>query len=204
VDILINNAGIVRDKSFAKMTPADFDCVLGVHLRRAFNVGQPAYRVMKEKGYGRLLFVTSAAGLFGNFGQANYSSAKMGVVGLARTIAIEGAKSGIQSNVIAPLALTPMTDGLFGGGLDAFEPAFVVPMATYLVSQECPLTSEIFSAGGGRFARAVIGVRRGWISAEAAPTAGDVLEHIEDIRESGDFVYPASAVEEIQFARSMV
>ena len=87
------------------MSPDDVDSVLGVHLRGAFNVTQPAYRVMKAKGYGRLLFVTSAAGLFGNFGQANYSSAKMGVVGLARTIAIEGAKSGIQSNVIAPLAL---------------------------------------------------------------------------------------------------
>ena len=97
-----------------------------------------------------------------------------------------------------------MTDGLFDGGLDAFEPAFVVPMATYLVSEECRLTSEIFSAGGGRFARAVIGVTRGWVSAEDTPTAEDVLDHIDDIRESGDFVYPASAIEEIELARSVV
>jgi NAD(P)-dependent dehydrogenase (short-subunit alcohol dehydrogenase family) len=102
--------------------------------------------------------VTSASGLFGSFGQANYAAAKMGLVGLAMTAAIEGARYGIHSNAIAPLARTPMTDGQFGGAIEAFDPEFVVPMAQYLVSESCPLTHEIFSAGGGRFARVVVGV----------------------------------------------
>jgi hypothetical protein len=111
------------------------------------------------------LFVTSASGLFGNFGQPNYAAAEMGLVGLAMTAAIDGARYGIQSNAIAPLARTPMTDGVFGGTIEACDPEFVVPMALYLVSESCRLIHEIRSAGGRRFARAVVGVTRGWVSA---------------------------------------
>jgi NAD(P)-dependent dehydrogenase (short-subunit alcohol dehydrogenase family) len=204
VDIVVNNAGIVRDRSFANMADEEIGAVLDVHLRGAFNVSQPAYRVMKEKRYGRLLFITSAAGLFGNFGQANYTAAKMGLVGLARTLAIEGAKYGIQANALAPLALTSMTDGLFGGGLQAFDPEHVVPMATYLVSESCPLSGEVFSAGGGRFARVVVGVTPGWVFAEQAPRAEDILDHIDDISDAAELIFPASAVEEIELARSVI
>jgi NAD(P)-dependent dehydrogenase (short-subunit alcohol dehydrogenase family) len=204
VDVVINNAGIVRDHSFANMTFEEVEAVLTVHLRGAFHVTQPAYKVMKEKGYGRLLFVTSASGLFGNFGQANYAAAKMGLVGLARTVAIEGAKYGIQANAIAPLATTPMTDGLFGGAIEDFEPADVVPMALYLVSEQSGLTAEIFSAGGGRFARVVVGVTRGWVSAEDHPTVEDIRDHLEDIRGEDDYVLPSSLADEIELARSLL
>jgi NAD(P)-dependent dehydrogenase (short-subunit alcohol dehydrogenase family) len=202
VDVVIHNAGIVRDHSYAKMTPEELEAVLGVHLRGAFHVTQPAFAVMKEKGYGRLLFVTSASGLFGNFGQANYAAAKMGLVGLARTIAIEGAKYGIKANAIAPLAHTPMTEGLFGGAIEDFEPADVVPMALYLVSERSALTGEIFSAGGGRFARVVIGVTRGWV--DENPTVEDIHAHIDDIQGDGEYDFPTSLADEIEIARSVI
>ncbi len=203
VDVLINNAGIVRDRSLAKMEVAEVEAVLDVHLRGSFHVTLPAFRVMKERGYGRLLFVTSASGLFGNFGQANYAAAKMGLVGLALTAAIEGARYGIQSNAIAPLASTPMTDGLFGGAIEDFDPEFVVPMALYLVSESSRLTHEVYSAGGGRFARVVVGVTPGWVSGDA-PTPEDVHEHLDEIRSDADLVLPASLAEEIELARSVV
>jgi NAD(P)-dependent dehydrogenase (short-subunit alcohol dehydrogenase family) len=201
VDILINNAGIVRDRSLANLNAAELEAVLDVHLRGSFHVTQPAFRAMKERGYGRLLFVTSASGLFGNFGQANYAAAKMGLVGLAMTAAIEGANYGIQSNAIAPLARTQMTDGLFGETIEAFDPELVVPMALYLVSEPCRLTHEIFSAGGSRFARIVIGVTRGWISSDT-PTLEDVHEHLAEIRDDSDLALPASLAEDIELARS--
>ena len=203
VDVLINNAGIVRDRSLAKLSAAELEAVLDVHLRGSFHVTQPAFLAMKERGYGRLLFVTSASGLFGSFGQANYAAAKMGLVGLAMTAAIEGASYGIQSNAIAPLAHTSMTDGLFGGAIDAFDPEFVVPMALYLVSESSRLTHEIFSAGGGRFARVIVGVTPGWVSGDA-PTPEDVHDHLAEIRGESDLAQPASIGEEIELARSIL
>jgi NAD(P)-dependent dehydrogenase (short-subunit alcohol dehydrogenase family) len=203
VDVLINNAGIIRDSSLAKLSTENLDAVLDVHLRGSFNVTRPAFRVMKERGYGRLLFVTSGSGLFGNFGQANYAAAKMGLVGLAFTAAIEGARYGIQSNAIAPLAHTAMSDGMFGGAIEDFDPLFVVPMALYLVSERCGLTHEIFSAGGGRFARVVLGVTDGWV-ADGPATPEDVHEHLNAIRDHSELSVPGSLAEEIELARSML
>jgi NAD(P)-dependent dehydrogenase (short-subunit alcohol dehydrogenase family) len=204
VDVVVNNAGIVRDRSFAKMVPEEVEAVLDVHLRGAFHVTQPAFAAMREQGYGRILFVTSGSGLFGNFGQANYAAAKMGVVGLARTVAIEGAKYGIQANAIAPLARTPMTDGLFGGAIDDFRPEEVVPMALFLVSEGCALTGEVFSAGGGRFARVVIGVTSGWVAGDDDPSVEDIRDHLEEIQTVGDLATPGSLAEEIDLARSVI
>jgi NAD(P)-dependent dehydrogenase (short-subunit alcohol dehydrogenase family) len=204
VDVVVNNAGIVRDRSFAKMVPEEVEAVLDVHLRGAFHVTQPAFAAMREQGYGRILFVTSGSGLFGNFGQANYAAAKMGVVGLARTVAIEGAKYGIRANAIAPLARTQMTDGLFGGAIDDFRPEEVVPMALFLVSEECALTGEVFSAGGGRFARVVIGVTSGWVAGDDDPSVEDIRDHLEEIQTTGDLVTPGSLAEEIDLARSVI
>jgi len=122
VDILVNNAGILRDKSFANMETAEIEAVLEVHLRGAFYVSQPAFRVMKDNGYGRLVFTSSNAGLFGNFGQANYGAAKAGLVGLANVLAIEGMKYNIKSNVIAPVARTRMTADILGPFAEMVDP----------------------------------------------------------------------------------
>ncbi|HWT22684.1 MAG TPA: SDR family NAD(P)-dependent oxidoreductase [Solirubrobacteraceae bacterium] len=204
VDAVVNNAGIVRDKSFAKLELADLEAVLDVHLRGAFHVSQPAFRVMKERGYGRLLFVTSGSGLFGNFGQANYAAAKMGLVGLTRTVAIEGARYGIAANAIAPLANTPMTDGLFGGAIEDFDADSVVPMALHLVSEDCTQTGEVFSAGGGRYARVTIGVTRGWVDEGSRPSLETLRQHIDEICSDEGAVEPRSLAEEIELARSVI
>jgi len=198
VDIVINNAGILRDKTFAKLPPEDLQLVLDVHLKGAFFVSQPAFRNMKENGYGRFIFTASAAGLLGNFGQTNYGAAKMGLVGLSNVIAQEGAKYGIQSNVIAPLAKTRLTEQLLGPFADKLAPDHVTPMVVYLCSEKCELTHEIFSAGGGRYARFFVGVTPGWFSGqEGVASVEDVAQHIDRIRDTEGFEIPGGANEEI-------
>lgn len=193
LDIVINNAGILRDKTFAKMSAADFDAVVDVHLRGAFCVSRPAFAAMKEQGYGRMVFTTSAAGLFGNFGQANYGAAKMGLVGLSSGIAIEGARYGITSNVIAPLARTRLTDGLLGEAGDALDPTLVTPMVVYLVSRECTLTHEIYAAGAGWYGRAFVGLTQGWLPDQGATSAEDVADNIDEIRHEDGYLVPLQA-----------
>ena len=194
IDIVINNAGILRDKSFVKMTPEEIEAVLTVHLRGAFFVSQPAFREMKGQGYGRLLFTTSAAGLFGNFGQTNYSAAKMGLVGLSNTLALEGASAGITSNVIAPLARTRLTDELLGPMGEKLSPELVTPMAIYLVSKECTLTHEVFAAGAGWFGRAFVGLTPGaFPGGVGSATAEDIRDHIGEIRAEDGYIVPTDA-----------
>ncbi|MCE9575822.1 MAG: SDR family NAD(P)-dependent oxidoreductase [Deltaproteobacteria bacterium] len=198
IDIVINNAGILRDKSFAKLEPTDLEQVLDVHLRGAFHVSQPAFRLMKERGYGRFLFTSSAAGIFGNFGQANYGAAKMGVVGLSNVLAVEGARANIKSNVIAPIARTRMTEQLLGPLAVHLDPEQVTPLACYLVSEECNLTHEVFSVGGGRYARIFVGLCKGWVAGKTTrPGLEDVRDHIKDIMNTEGYTVPASISDEM-------
>ncbi len=201
VDILINNAGILRDKSFAKMSEAEMTLVLDVHLRGGFYVSQPAFRVMKERGYGRIVHTASAAGVFGNFGQANYGAAKMGLVGLSNVLAQEGAKYNIMSNVIAPIAMTRMTTGIMGDMGMNLDPAYVTSMVAYLCSEACELSHEIFSVGAGRYARVFIGACQGYTNtAEGGVSVEEVRDNIEQIRDPEGYTIPGSAAEEMMEA----
>jgi NAD(P)-dependent dehydrogenase (short-subunit alcohol dehydrogenase family) len=198
VDIVINNAGILRDKSFAKIDPADFDILIDVHLRGAFHVSQPAFKVMKEKGFGRFVHTTSAAGLFGNFGQGNYAAAKTGLIGLSNVLAIEGAKNNITSNVIAPIARSRLTESLLGPLAEALDPELVAPLVTYLVSPQCSITHEIFSVGGGRIARVFLGLTPGWFAGKGATfTPDDVAAHIDEIRNPEGYTIPNGVSDEM-------
>lgn len=196
VDIVINNAGILRDASLAKMRPADFDALIDVHLKGAFYVTQPAFRFMKEHGYGRVVYTASGAGVFGNFGQANYAAAKMGLVGLSSVTAIEGAKYNIRSNVITPIARTRLTENLMSSTGDAFAPEYIAPLVAYLVSEECEYSHEIFNVGAGRYARVFIASAPGWNAPEGSvPSVEEIRERLAEITSTRDFHIPASAAE---------
>ena len=197
VDIVINNAGILRDKSFLKLEPKDLDAVLDVHLKGAFNVTQPAFASMKDNGYGRIVMASSGAGIFGNFGQTNYGAAKMGLVGLMNVLAVEGAKYNIKVNAIAPVAKTRLLGDLLGPMGDAITPEYVTPLVTYLVSERCELTHEIFDVGGGRYARIFVAMCKGWTAPKGgAPSAEDILDHIDVIRDQKGYIVPESIIDE--------
>ncbi|MEX0864851.1 MAG: SDR family oxidoreductase [Acidimicrobiia bacterium] len=205
VDILVSNAGILRDRSFANMTMAEVGAVLDVHLKGGFHVSMPAFRIMKEKSYGRLVFATSGSGLFGNFGQANYAAAKMGLVGLSNVIAIEGAKYNVKSNAIAPIAHTRMTEDLLGPLVEMVSPELVTPLVVYLCSEDNPHTHQIFTVGGGRYGRVFVGTNNGWFAGGGeAPSVEEVAGHIDEIRDISDYVVPGSSTEEIMLLGQML
>jgi NAD(P)-dependent dehydrogenase (short-subunit alcohol dehydrogenase family) len=198
VDVVINNAGILRDKSFAKLSWEDLDAVLDVHLKGAFYVSQPAFKVMKENGYGRFVFTSSNSGVFGNFGQSNYGAAKMGLVGLSNVIAVEGAKAGILSNVLCPVAATRMTEELLGDFAKQVKPELVTPLVAFLGSEACTFTHEIFSAAGGRYARIFIGLAPGWYGGkDHVPTAEDVLDNLARIEDQEGYIVPTASSDEL-------
>ena len=195
VDIVINNAGILRDKSFHNMTPDLMNPVFDVHLKGAFHVTQPAYLIMREQGYGRIISTSSAAGIFGNFGQTNYGAAKMGLVGFTRVLAVEGAKFNIKANAIAPLALTRMTESLFSGAMaDKLQPGLISPIVAFLAHEDCPVSGEVYSVGGGRVARVFIGETPGYFNANL--TMEDVRNNFDQIRNEDGYIVPANISEE--------
>lgn len=202
IDIVVNNAGILRDKTFHNLTPELLEPVLDVHLKGAFYVSQPAWLKMREQGYGRIINTTSQSGVLGNFGQSNYGAAKMGLVGLTRVLAQEGAKYNIKVNAIAPLARTRMTEDLMGAAAEKLAPELVSPVVVWLASEECPVTGEVFTVAAGRVARFFVGMTTGYFDADLTPEA--VRDHVAEIRDETGYTVPANAGEETAFLFKMI
>lgn len=196
VDIVVNNAGILRDKSFHNLDQAMIESVIQVHLLGAFYVTQPAFQVMREKGYGRIVSTSSNSGLLGNFGQSNYGAAKMGLVGLTNVLAIEGRKFNIRANAIAPVAATRMTEGLFEDLIDKMDPALVSPLVAYLASEACEVTGEVYSAAGGVISRFFVGLTPGYYNPRL--TAEDIADHLADIRNEDGYIVPEDNTGELR------
>jgi NAD(P)-dependent dehydrogenase (short-subunit alcohol dehydrogenase family) len=196
VDILVNNAGILRDKSFGKMSMADFRLVLDVHLMGAAICSQAVWAPMRAQKFGRIVMTTSSSGLYGNFGQANYGAAKMALVGLMQTLAIEGAKDGIRVNCLAPTAATRMTEGLLPPPVLArLKPEAVTPALLHLVSDNAP-TRAIVCAGAGTFERAYVTLTRGVHLGEGADVPEQVATRFDAISDRTDEVVPADGSEQ--------
>jgi len=209
VDAVIHNAGVWRHKNLDEMEmPGELDPVLDVHLRGAFFVTQPAWSVMQEKGYGRIVLTSSSTGAFGRVAGSNYAAAKAAMLGLAKALSLEGAEHGIKTNCILPVAPfgdredvpTELTDHLAVAGLspELAGPELVAPMVAYLASAACSVSGEAFSAGGNRFGRVFVAVADGWINpADSPATAEDIEAHLSEIEDLGSFAMPPTSLDEL-------
>jgi NAD(P)-dependent dehydrogenase (short-subunit alcohol dehydrogenase family) len=202
LDVVVHNAGILRDRSFAKLSAEDVQAVMDVHLNGAFNVLIPAFKVMKGAGYGRIVLTTSSSGLFGTFGQANYGAAKAGLLGLMNVLAVEGARFGITANAISPTALTRMTEDLLGDIADHFDPAHVAAVVAYLASERCSLTHHVLTAGGGRVGRIFVGVTPGVYVGPEVATPETIEERLDAILDLDGHVVPDDGLGEVALIRA--
>jgi NAD(P)-dependent dehydrogenase (short-subunit alcohol dehydrogenase family) len=214
VDIVINNAGIVGDAPFGDMTADRLEPLVDVHLKGAFYVTRPAWLLMREQRYGRILNTCSAAGILGSEGMSNYGSAKTGLIGLTRVLAAEGADHNIKANAIAPIAYTRMLaksldgavqqddaaaqavlDDLVGQYLQKLDPALVAPVAAFLTHRDCPVSGEIYTVGAGVVSRFFIGRTRGYYS--PALSIEDVRDHLDEIRDETGYTVPGGPADEM-------
>ncbi len=214
VDIVINNAGIVRDFPFEEMTAERFEPLLDMHLRGAFHVTRPAWKAMRKQGYGRILNTTSAAGILGAPGMSNYGSAKTGLIGFTRVLAAEGADHNIKVNAVAPIAYTRMlTHSIDGAGqpddpaaqavlddlvnqyLRKLDPALVAPVVAFLIHRDCPVSGEIYTVGAGHVSRFFIGRTKGFYSPELS--VEQVRDHLAEIRDEAGYTVPGGPADEM-------
>jgi NAD(P)-dependent dehydrogenase (short-subunit alcohol dehydrogenase family) len=207
VDAVISNAGIFNSIPFDELKVEDWRRMLGVHLDGGFYLSQPAFKVMKSQGYGRIVFMASSAGAFGQQMEAHYAAAKAGLIGLTNVIAIEGEQHGILANTVLPFGFSRMVSETIAthGGADldnpflrAIVPDLVVPMVVYLASRDCSVTHQNYSAGAGRFVRAFMGLTNGWVAERGrTPTADDIAAHFTEISATTPFTIPASIIDEV-------
>ncbi|HTG21758.1 MAG TPA: SDR family oxidoreductase [Reyranella sp.] len=182
IDIVVNNAGVLRDKTFHNMTVDDFDFVVKVHFLGTAYVTHAAWPIMRAKAYGRVVVTSSNSAIYGNFGQANYGGAKLAVVGFMNALRLEGQKYNVLVNALAPVAGTRMTESLMTPEMLArLDPAFVSPMVAYLCSEQCQRTGDIWSAGAGYFSRIEYREAPGLRIEGRAPTVEDVADNIDKI-----------------------
>ncbi|MBK5010947.1 SDR family NAD(P)-dependent oxidoreductase [Pseudomonas sp. S60] len=212
VDVVINNAGHLRNALFEDIDDAILDSIIDVHLKGAIYVTQAAYKVMKQQGYGRVVFASSAAGAFGNPQQAAYAAAKAGLLGVMNVLSLEGREHGVLCNALLPTANSRMAAAMdprqleafgaqyaaFGEQLgNAYLPEFVTPLVVYLASEACSSTHGIYSASVGHYARAFLAVNQGWTGPRQAPASADELaRHFQQIHEVGDYSIPESLSDE--------
>ena len=214
LDILINNAGIIRNRTFLNIGEYEFEPVLDVHVKGCFFVTRPAYEHMKTVGYGRIINTSSGSGLFGSFGQTAYSAAKAAIYGFTRTLGIEGSRYGVHVNAIAPGALTRMTGDVLGDdgamaemtGLSGEDlvyqmgPHQVAPAVVYLAHESCSLNGETLSASGGRVGRAFMGVTKGIYEDEL--TVESVADRIDEVCDEDGYLVPDNVDQEIELLLS--
>jgi len=217
LDIVINNAGFLRNNRFEDMTDDEIDSVLEVHLKGAFYVSQPAYRAMKANAYGRFIFTGSASALYGHAWQANYAAAKGGLMGLSHIVALEGARHGILSNFLMPTAHTRMNEVMSTGFMEVpsfaaavqripfaefnetLAPAYNTPLVMYLASERCVSTHNLYSQLGGRYARVFIGVADGWLApVGGVPSVEDLAAHWGAVEDRSVYHLPQSVYEEFE------
>jgi NAD(P)-dependent dehydrogenase (short-subunit alcohol dehydrogenase family) len=193
IDIVINNAGILRDKSLHKMTDDDWDRVYQVHLKGAYKVSRAAFPHMREQGYGRFVMTTSAAGIYGNFGQANYSACKLALHGLSQTIAIEGRSKGVQSNTIAPIAASRLMGTVMDQkAMDLLKPEVVSPLVAWLAHESCDSTGGLFEVGAGWISRVRWERSQGAYFDPAGFAPDDVQQAWDRINDFTDASHPTS------------
>lgn len=208
LDALISNAGIFNAVRIEDLTAEDWRRMLDVHLDGGFHLTQAAYRVMKSQGYGRFVYITSSAGMFGQPNSAHYAAAKAGLFGLANAVAIEGAEDGILANCVLPIGNSRMVTETIGESdeistgetsfLHAIDPGLVVPIVVFLASRDCRFSHQAYSACAGRYARVFVGLGEGWLAGRgAAPTAEDVQRHLPEIDSTERFTVPTSIFDEV-------
>jgi NAD(P)-dependent dehydrogenase (short-subunit alcohol dehydrogenase family) len=206
LDAVVSNAGIFNSIAFDELTPDDWRRMLSVHLDGGFFLAQNAFRVMKTQGYGRFVFISSSAAMFGQHMEAHYAAAKAGLVGLTNVIALEGEPHGILANTVLPTGFSRMVSETVGdpkaleeaGFFDMIKPELVAPMVVFLASRACQFSHRNYSAFGGRFARVFVGLGEGWLAdPNSSPTADDIATHLDEISATEPFTVPGAIYEEV-------